>query len=74
MKAAERFNLAILSIRKHHVVNVSADRQCPPRKAIKGGAMQKRKLGNSNLEVSALGLGCMGMSYGYAFAEVSCPQ
>lgn len=26
--------------------------------------MQKRKLGN-NLEVSALGLGCMGMSYGY---------
>ena len=27
--------------------------------------MQKRKLGNSNLEVSSLGLGCMGMSYGY---------
>jgi aryl-alcohol dehydrogenase-like predicted oxidoreductase len=27
--------------------------------------MQKRKLGNSNLEVSVLGLGCMGMSYGY---------
>ena len=27
--------------------------------------MQKRRLGNSPLEVSALGLGCMGMSFGY---------
>ena len=27
--------------------------------------MQKRKLGNSNLEVSALGLGCMGFSQSY---------
>jgi len=27
--------------------------------------MQTRKLGNSNLEVSALGLGCMGMSFSY---------
>ena len=31
--------------------------------------MQKRKLGNSNLEVSALGLGCMGMSMSYGPAS-----
>ena len=30
--------------------------------------MQTRKLGNSNLEVSALGLGCMGMSFAYGTA------
>jgi len=27
--------------------------------------MQKRRLGSSNLEVSALGLGCMGLSSGF---------
>src|ERR1051326_4852526 len=30
-----------------------------------GDMMQKRTLGRSNLEVSSLGLGCMGMSFGF---------
>jgi aryl-alcohol dehydrogenase-like predicted oxidoreductase len=36
--------------------------------------MLKRKLGNSNLEVSAIGLGCMGLSHGYGPATDSSGQ
>ncbi len=34
--------------------------------------MQKRKLGQSKLEVSALGLGCMGMSFSYGPPQGGC--
>jgi aryl-alcohol dehydrogenase-like predicted oxidoreductase len=35
--------------------------------------MQKRQLGTSGLEVSALGLGCMGLSFGYGPATAAGP-
>lgn len=36
--------------------------------------MQKRKLGESDLEVSAIGLGCMGLSFGYGPAVDKDPE
>ena len=31
--------------------------------------MERRKLGSQGLEVSAMGLGCMGMTYAYGSAD-----
>src|SRR4051794_24504604 len=39
------------------------------KKIFKMKTLPKRKLGNSGLEVSALGLGCMGMSWSYGAAK-----
>jgi len=44
---------------------IDADKSAMPVERIERKAMQKRNLGNSALEVSAIGFGCMGMSWSY---------
>src|SRR6202044_885900 len=65
MLSIHKFNRILATSRENREGLVCMRRDRPLHGNRRGMPMQKRRLGNSNLEVSALGLGCMGMSFGY---------
>src|SRR5678815_5287461 len=68
MLAAISADRQALPCKTSRPVTRSPDRSAPSRGAAhrrRNSTMQKRALGTSGLEVSALGFGCMGISYGY---------